>query len=197
MSNGFGVGFDGDFSWSEAGMLTQAIVHVAYAFGQSLGQMGNAAQIYKAAFSSGAGTVFKRMSGKTSPLGSDAIAWGRNIAIWDSAFPDWGVNGLIHEMGHMFNWKVIGGWWAWNDLLSESGFQSNLVDNVDGFSTASGYTPIYGPGVPASFASERFADMFLGYVVGGFNLTVNNGQTRYAFMQTHMVDWLKKFYPSH
>ena len=51
--------------------------------------------------------------------------------------------------------------------------------------------PIY-PG-DATFSVERFADMFMGYVIGGFDLTTNDGQVRNAFMQTQMSLWLNSF----
>jgi hypothetical protein len=197
LTKSFGIQFSGNFSWSEVGTITQGIAQTARAVGLALGSASwmerNGASVFRAVYSSVFGTTMVRMSGEASLVGGSAMTDLSNIYLWNSAFYGGdAVNRVIHEFGHNFDFKYLGTYHLGDIMLGSHGFQSDLLNDPAGYSLAGGFGPFY-PG--DALGVERFADMFLGYAVGGFDLTVDKGQYRDMFMKTHMPDWLHRFYP--
>jgi len=153
----------------------------------------NGASVFKSVYGSRFGTTINRMQGNVSTLGAVGIADFRNIYLWDSGAND--PNAVIHELGHVFDFKYLGYFHLDDIMLSGNHFPAALINSASGYSTEFGYGPFYSG--DALFGIDRFADMFLGYVVGGFDLRVDHGpgQLRNAFMQGYMPFWLSRFYP--
>jgi len=75
-------------------------------------------------------------------------------------------------------------------MLVPYGFDPDLAMTTDGY--LPGYATYTG-GYRNANGVEPWADMFLGYVTGGFDLTTNEGQQRFDFMQSEMTKWLQLF----
>ena len=91
---------------------------------------------------------------------------------------------IVHELGHKFN--VAAGRGPENHVANYDGNHDGiheLTETRNGF--ASGYT--FGQD---NTASEIFADMFMGWVYGAWNLRVDPGRTRSNVMTTNMADWI-------
>jgi hypothetical protein len=194
LTQAFGISFYGSvaqyrpvtFSWGEAGILTQAMVKIARVFGMTTGNMEGGAAVFKAVYG---GTSLTRMPGNRALTGGSALALPGSIYLWGKGVT---VNGVIHEFGHAFDFKYVGGFHVDDRMLVTNGMPAKLLNTTDGYSRVFGYGPFY---TGEALGVERFADMFMGYVLGGFNLAVDEGRVRSQFMDTFMTNALAPYAP--
>jgi hypothetical protein len=105
---------------------------------------------------------------------------------------------VLHELGHAFN-NAVGGRGA---LGIPAGLLRPMINGViDPGNTIKGYYGYAGPfdifqfGYASALPSrEEFADMFVGWVLNRWDLTVQLGQDRAAHMNTVMPAYILYFY---
>src|SRR5262249_27090392 len=151
-----------------------------------VGDMASGAGVFKAVFG---GIDIIRLSGQSlSFINSSGFTMPGVIRLYGSAAGN--LQSVVHEFGHIFDFKVTGHFHTNDQMLGPNGLSPDLIDSINGDSVDYGYSPLY-PG--GALGVERFADMFMGYVLGGFDLSNNAGIQRNEFMQYEMY-WALQAY---
>jgi len=136
LTNAFGTYFSGDFSWSETGILTQAIAGTARAFGLLAGDIYSGQKVFKAVFQ---GTNVRRMSGPTAPgTGGGGLTLPGHIYLWGGGIT---VGGVAHELGYAYDFMATGYFHTYDTWLSANGLDDFYIDNTSvGYSAKYGYS---------------------------------------------------------
>ena len=107
LTRGFGMRFAGKWAWGEVRVATQGIVQTARAFGRSLGDYNKGADAFKAVYTSGLAPATMRVVKNACPGSLACVLPNNEIWISTKTFSrDNAVNIVIHELGHMFDFKA-------------------------------------------------------------------------------------------